>query len=54
MPGEKDSRLLRLEHSVSEAELILKAIKATLRKGQGVPARGWGETQREVRNPRTE
>lgn len=37
MPGVKDSRLLRLEHSVSEAELILKAIKATLRKGQGVP-----------------
>lgn len=43
LPGLKDSRLLRLEHSVSEAELTLKAIKATLRKGQdvpGVPARG--------------
>lgn len=59
MPGVQDSRLLRLEHSVSEAELILKAIKDTLRKGQGVvsqeslPAGEVGATQREVRNPRT-
>jgi hypothetical protein len=47
MPGGKDSRLPRLglEHGMGEAELVPKAIKATLRKGQGdpgVPARARG------------
>lgn len=39
VPGGKDSRLPRLglEHGMGEAELVPKAIKATLRKGQGDP-----------------